>query len=347
MAARSRGSRSGPRRIASAALVAAALLSPSCRTDTGPEADRATTAPAAPGPGTTAADVAVRTITIAVDDPVLGRLTFPALAAGDPALAARGRLVLFLHGFPETGASYAEVLPGVAAAGYYAVAPDQRGYAPGARPADVDAYNILRLVDDVTGMAGALGADRFHLVGHDWGGGVAWAVAALRPERLASLTALSTPHPDALSDTLADPDGEQARHFGYMATFRAPGSEDRMLADGPEGFVTTFTTGGIPRPKAQRYAEVLGTAPALGAALNWYRANPMPPAARVGAVHVPTTYVFGADDIAFTRESAEATRRYVDAPYRFDAVDGLSHWIPEVAPDRVVAAVVDRARSVP
>ena len=102
-------------------------------------------------------------------EPELGSLSFDALVAGNPEEARNGRLVLFLHGFPETAESFRKMLPLVVRAGYYAVAYSQRGYSPGARQSAVSAYNILDLVGDVTAIAASLGAPSFHLVGHDWG----------------------------------------------------------------------------------------------------------------------------------------------------------------------------------
>lgn len=110
---------------------------------------------------------AVKAVTLTVQDPALGRLSFAALAAGDPEQARRGKLVLFLHGFPETAEAFHAILPNVARPGYYAVAFSQRGYSPGARPSAIDAYNILNLVGDVTRVAASLGAHSFHLVGHE------------------------------------------------------------------------------------------------------------------------------------------------------------------------------------
>ena len=117
----------------------------------------------------------------------VGDLVFDARAEGP----ADGELVLLLHGFPQTSLSWRHQLGALAAAGYRAVAPDQRGYSPGARPADVAEYRIERLVGDVLGFADALGVERFHLVGHDWGGAVAWQVAGRHPERLRTVTSLS------------------------------------------------------------------------------------------------------------------------------------------------------------
>src|ERR1700733_2346000 len=137
--------------------------------------------------------VAVRRTTIAARG-----MRFDALTAGPP----DGELVLLLHGFPQTGSCWDDALNGLADAGYRAVAPTQRGYSPGAHPDEVQAYRVSELVDDVLAMAATLGRDRFHLVGHDWGGTVAWALAGDHPEAVASLTAVSTPHSAALRQAL-------------------------------------------------------------------------------------------------------------------------------------------------
>ena len=268
----------------------------------------------------------VEEISIVVEDEELGELTFGALAAGDP----EDELVLLLHGFPETGESYREVLPELAAAGRYAVAPDQRGYSPGARPPDVADYGILRLVADVAAMATELGAEEFDLVGHDWGGGVAWVTAAVHPDRVRTLSVLSTPHPDALAAAFTVPGSEQPELSSYVDVFERPGSEQTFLPR--ETFVAAFTSSGVPVEKAEAYADVLATEDALRAALNWYRATPIRSSPGLGPITVPTLYVWGTDDLALGRTAAEATGDFVDAPYEFVAVEGGSHWLPETEP---------------
>jgi pimeloyl-ACP methyl ester carboxylesterase len=289
---------------------------------------------AAAGPARTQT---VRAATITIRDPVLGRLRFNALVAGDAQAARHGRLVLFLHGFPETAESFREILPSVARAGYYAVAFSQRGYSPRARPAAVDAYNIINLVGDVTRVAASLGAPTFHLVGHDWGGGVAWVTAALRPKLVTSLTVLSTPDPDALSAAIADPGSSQHAASRYMSVLRAPGSQNRILANGVKGFKALFALGGggLPASKVDVYARALATPVALGAAIDWYRANPFP-TPRLGPIKVPTVYLWGTSDAVFVRSTAQATAEYVRGPYRFCALSGRGHWLPEDAAGEII-----------
>ena len=285
----------------------------------------------------------VKAVTLTIRDPVLGRLRFNALLAGDPQAARRGRLVLFLHGFPETAESYRQILPRVARAGYYAVAFTQRGYSPRARPAAVDAYNIINLVGDVTRVAASLGAPTFHLVGHDWGAGVAWLTAALYPNLVTSLTVLSTPDPDALSAAIANARSRQHAASHYIAILRAAGSQNRILADGIKGFKALFALGGggIPATIVNAYARALATPAALGAAIDWYRANPFP-TPRLGPIKVPTLYLWGSKDAVFLRSTAEATAAFVKAPYTFCVLPGQGHWLPEDAAPQIFAPLLSQ-----
>ena len=272
----------------------------------------------------------------------VGDMIFDALAAGPE----DGELVLLLHGFPQSSYSYRTQLPVLAAQGFRAVAPDQRGYSAGARPSEVSAYAMGNLVGDVLGMATALGAERFHLVGHDWGGAVAWVVGSAVPGRVRSLVALSTPHVSAFGRALAEADGEQARASSYFTSFRAEGSERRFLENDAAEFKELLGQwGSMSEADINVYLEVLGTEEALGAALNWYRAGtggatattPPPPS----IVTVPTLYVWSTNDAAFTRATAEATEEFVTGPYRFEVLEGVSHWIAEEAPERLSELLVE------
>lgn len=267
----------------------------------------------------------------------VGGLTFDALAAGPD----DGPLVLLLHGFPQTSHAWRPLLGPLAAAGYRAVAPDQRGYSPGARPAGDAAYDMDELVGDVAGLADVLGADRFHLVGHDWGGAVAWQAAVALADRVRTLTSLSTPHPRALGDALrGDLGGDQASRSSYMDLFVAEGTAAMMTADDAAGLRMIFEGSGLsgdPTP----YVEALGTEEALDAALAWYRAARTRLAGSLGDVSVPTLYVWGTEDIALGREAAEATASHVSGPYHFVALDGVGHWLVESAPDVVTDLVLD------
>lgn len=286
--------------------------------------------------------VEVTEMTITIEHAELGPLTFDAIAAGEPEAAADGKLVLLLHGFPESNEAFREFLAPLAQAGYYAVAPNQRGYSPGARPTAVDDYSIFELVGDVNAMATALGAQTFHLVGHDWGGGIAWVSAVLDPDRLESMAVLSTPHPDAMLDGYADPGGDQRDRSGYVDWFTNPDFVSDALVDGRATFEAIFGAGGgIPEAHVRKYSEVLGTPEALTAALNYYRATSFTDHPRIGAVKVPTLFIFGSDDIAFSPVSAEFTEQYVDADYRYEVIPDGTHWLPETKAAEIIPMVLD------
>ncbi|HMJ11259.1 MAG TPA: alpha/beta hydrolase, partial [Polyangiaceae bacterium] len=258
----------------------------------------------------------------------VGDFVFDARAAGP----VDGELVLLLHGFPQTSYEWMAQLPALARAGYRAVAPDQRGYSPGARPADVESYNIVALVGDTLGIATALGYERFHLVGHDWGGGVAWGVAGVAPQRVQTLTALSTPHPAALASALADTESCQYAASAYFEILSAPDASLASLAQ------LGVPLDGVPQDAIDEYfAKIWSNPEALNAALNWYRANVANRvlSGTIGAVTVPTLYIWGTADVTFCRETAEDTANYVDAPYRFVALEGAGHWLPEATPQEL------------
>ncbi|HET6809472.1 MAG TPA: alpha/beta fold hydrolase [Acidimicrobiales bacterium] len=270
----------------------------------------------------------------------LGPLRFDALECGREG----DELVLLLHGFPQLSSAWRPLLEELGANGYHAVAPDQRGYSPGAQPPGVGSYRLSELVDDVLRMADALGARRFHLVGHDWGGIVGWAVATTAPSRLLSLSVVSTPHPRAyLGSLLRSP---QILRSGYIAFFSMPVVPELVLGSaGGTLLRRALTASGLPEDVAGQYVEELQRRRALGPALNWYRAlsrsRPM-----VGPVEVPTLYVWSDGDTALGGAAARATARQVRGPYRFEVLHGVSHWIPETAPDELGRMVLEHLQSV-
>lgn len=258
-------------------------------------------------------------------------MRFGARASGPP----DGRPVLLLHGFPQSSASWQPVLELLGAAGYRALAPDQRGYSPGARPRDVAAYGIPQLVADVVGIAATMQLPSFDLVGHDWGGMVAWVAAARNPGLVRSLTVVSTPHPDALASVLAAGDEDQLARSAYVEVFRRTGDPERMLLgeDGRgEGLRTMFDATGLPEGRADPYVSVMREPGAMTAALHWYRA--MDPADVTGLppIVVPTLYVWSTGDAALGRRAADATAERVAGRYDYRILEGVSHWVPEEAP---------------
>src|SRR5262245_59567426 len=273
----------------------------------------------------------------------LGPLRFDAIAQGP----AGGPLVLLLHGFPTTGQTWRRILPVLADAGYRAVAPDGRGLSPGARPAALAEYHVEKLVGDVIGIAERLGAGRFHLVGHDWGGITAWQVASRHPQRLRSLAVVSTPHLSAFRRALEDPACDQRRRSTYFDTFRAPGgvAEDAWLLNYPGGMRALYLAAGLDADDADLFAARLSERAALTGLLNWYRAGEPPWDAGIGKIAVPTLYCWGTQDPALGREAAVWTADYVAAPYRFEIFEGANHWLPEREAGRLSALLLEHLRA--
>src|SRR5262245_2409424 len=271
---------------------------------------------------------AVTKIAIAPD------LVFDALVAGP----ADAPLVLLLHGFAECLHTWRAQISALAAAGYFAVAPGQRGYSPGARPdtSNADNYRFYRLLADAMNVAAICGhaERRFHLVGHDWGGSIAWGVADRYPERLASLTVLSRPHPNAFNRALALPDGEQAQRSRHHRAFLEPDAGPLLLADGARKLRERLARSGVPAAAIEEHLSVLGNAPAMEAALAWYRARGAI-RAPLGVIRVPVLYVWGAADDTVGRVAAEGTRDFVSGPYQFEALPGIGHFVADQAPDRL------------
>ena len=197
-------------------------------------------------------------------------------------------------------------------------------------------------VDDVLALLDAAGLQSAHVVGHDWGGAAAWALAAWHPDRVGTLTVLSTPHPASLTRTLSESVGDQRERSSYMQFFRRPDEpEDMLLADGAAALRKTYAGAVLSDADIDEYVRVLGERPALTGALNWYRAMQPGLVGEIGPITTPTLYVWSTNDVALGREGAEATGQYVDGPYRFEVLEGVSHWIPEEAADRFNALLLE------
>ncbi len=257
-------------------------------------------------------------------------LTFDALVAGEPGAP----LVLLLHGFAESSA----------------IAPSQRGYSPTAPPDPRDAsnYHIDRLMEDAMAIVEASGyaAARFHLVGHDWGGSIAWALADRYPLRIASLTVLSRPHPNSFNRALQMPDGDQAHRSRHHKAFLEPGAADVVLADDAKWLRERWTAAGVPADAREQHLSLLGNKNAMEAALAWYRARG---AIRgpLGVIRVPTLYIWGDADDTVGRIAAEGTADFIAAPYRFEVLCGVGHFAADQVPDRVNALLLQHVAAYP
>jgi len=267
-------------------------------------------------------------------------LTFDSIAAG-----ARGApLVLLLHGFAESMHCWNAQVAALGDMGYRAVAPSQRGYSPGARPdpREFSHYLIDRLMDDAMAIVAASGYGnaRFHLVGHDWGGSIAWGLADRHHERLASLTILSRPHPNAFNRALQMTDAEQAQRSRHHKAFLEPDAADLVLADSAKWLRDRLAANGVPAAAIEAHLSVLGNKDAMEAALAWYRARG---AIRgpLGPIRVPTLYVWGDADDTVGRIAAEGTVDFIAAPYRFEVLPGVGHFAADQVPERVCELLLE------
>ncbi|WP_370933271.1 alpha/beta fold hydrolase [Amycolatopsis sp. cg13] len=276
---------------------------------------------------------------------MIDQLTIPTDAGSFDAIAAGpedGRPVLLLHGFPQAAVEWEHQVATLGVLGYRAIAPDQRGYSPGVRPERPAEYGIATLVSDVVAMADTLGWSTFDLVGHDWGGAVAWWTADEHPDRLRSLIVVSTPHPGALAEALRT-DEDQHLRSAYMTEWRqTPATERRMLADNAQALRDIFDRR-IPPSKIDEYVQRLSEPGALTAALNWYRAGR--PGGKIGKISVPAMYVWSTEDVAFGSVAALDTANWCTGPYRFEMLEEVSHWVAEEAPEALTSLIVEHLGS--
>lgn len=264
-----------------------------------------------------------------------GDLTFDVRDGGPP----DGPAVVLLHGFPQDSTSWHEVEPLLHAAGLRTLAPDQRGYSPGARVSSRRAYTSAELSADVVALLDAASIDRAHVVGHDWGGSVAWSLAASHPDRFSSVTVLSTPHPAALVRVMRS--STQALKSWYMLAFQVPFVPEQVLAR----IMSRMLRGsGLPAASAAHYADRFRFPSSLTGPINWYRALPFSMREGTHRVSIPTTFVWGSKDPFLGRPAAESTRDYVRGDYRFVELPA-GHWLPETHATEVAAAIVDRVRT--
>ena len=260
------------------------------------------------------------------------------------------KLVVLLHGFPECWYSWRHQLMALGEH-FTVVAPDMRGYNLSDKPKRVEDYRIDALVDDVTGLIRHFGRDEAAVIGHDWGAGVAWAVALKHPEYVTRLAALQVPPPAVWRTNMSV---KQALRSWYMLFFQIPrlpewlisrndfASLDNMFAD------TVMRPGTITQTDIAVYKKALREPFALTAAINYYRANvfnlflrlkPENKGASEEAVRVPTLFIFGERDHAIVPETVRGVGRYIDAPYHEVRLATAGHWVQQEAHAEVTAAL--------
>jgi pimeloyl-ACP methyl ester carboxylesterase len=264
--------------------------------------------------------------------------------------------VILLHGFPESHRTWRGVAP-LLEDTFRLIMPDQRGFAGSDRPLDVDEYETDKLIGDIFALAKALGVERFALVGHDWGGAIAWPAAMRNDPRLIKLAIVNAPHPLIFQKSLIE-DADQRAASQYINWFRVPGAEKAIEAMGFEAFFQkTFMShvelASVSEEEKQRYIAEWSQPGGMLPMLNWYRATKLivpPPGATVAVpdfllrafpkIHVPTLVVWGMKDPALLPLQLEGLEALVDDLTVVKLPDA-GHFAPWEAPDQVASALRD------
>jgi pimeloyl-ACP methyl ester carboxylesterase len=265
----------------------------------------------------------------------------------------RGKLILFVHGFPEFWYEWKEQLAEFGR-DHLAVALDMRGYNLSSKPEQVSAYAARHLVEDLRLLADQLGHERFVMVAHDWGGAVAWNFAALHPQRLEKLVIVNAPHPVTFARELRDNPAQQ-RASAYMNLFRSAKAE-RVLSEHNCQRLRRMTldawsaNGGRASQEDQRaYLDAWTQPGALTGGLNYYRASPLHPPDESGStiptldpeafrVHVPTLVIWGERDEALLPGNLDGLEELV-SDLRVERIPDASHWVVHEQPQRVNALI--------
>jgi len=249
-----------------------------------------------------------------------------------------GPPVLLLHGFPDSGRVWRHQVPALVEAGCRVIVPDLRGYGRSDKPDPVAAYGAGRLIGDVTAVLDHCGVGRAHVVGHDWGAALAWALAVFAPERVDHLVVLSVGHPASFRTAGL----EQRQKSWYMLLFLFPGVAERWLSDNDWANFRQWAG----HPDADAVVAELEANGSLTPALNWYRAN-VPAESWIEAppkrppVQAPTMGVWSSADPALLEAQMTGSAEHVAAPWRYERLDGVGHWMQLEAPDAVNRLLVD------
>lgn len=256
-----------------------------------------------------------------------------------------GEPIVLLHGFPDRATAWRRVAPLLHAEGYRTLALDQRGYSPRARPPRRRDYRATELAADVLALVDAVApAGRVHLVGHDWGAIPAWLLAGHHPDRVRSLTAVSVPHPQAFVTAMLR--STQLLRSWYMLAFQLPFLPELVMGVRSARASRQMVAFGMTEDDVAHFHREILDDGALRTALNWYRAMPLgDPRAMLARVTVPTTMVWSDRDTAVARWGPENAEKWVDAPFRFVELSGVSHWVPTQAPEALAEAILAQVRA--
>jgi epoxide hydrolase 4 len=248
---------------------------------------------------------------------------------------------VLLHGFPESSYEWRYQIPALAAR-HRVVAPDLRGYGESDKPDGIAAYRATVLAKDIAGLIRARDATRAHVVGHDWGGAIAWTLALEHPDVVERLVVINAPHPQAISHALRS-DIRQILRSWYVFAFQLPWLPERQLLR--PGAIPAALRASAPGSSAfstadlAEYERAFAQPGVATAALNYYRAafrdGIRPRAAAGGPIASPTLVIWGEDDTALGKELTRGMERYFSGPFTIRYVPGSSHWVPEERPELV------------
>jgi pimeloyl-ACP methyl ester carboxylesterase len=236
--------------------------------------------------------------------------------------------VLMLHGWPDSARLWRHQVPVLAGHGYRVITPDLRGFGRSEQPGEVRSYGLRNVVGDITGLLDALEVPAAHVIGHDWGGAVAWLTAIMRPDRVRTLTAISSPHP------LAPPTLRQYEMAWFQLFFQFYGVAEATIEHDDWAWLKMFSRGDGDLGQA---IEDLSRPGALTASLNWYRANVAPQlpgrAPKLPPVTAPTLGIWSTGDHYLDGERMKSSAGFVQGPWRYEEIPGASHWVPLDAPE--------------
>lgn len=256
----------------------------------------------------------------------------------DVQVEGSGPTVLLLHGFPDSKRLWSKQVPALVDAGFRVVVPDQRGYGASDKPTDIDAYSIPLLAIDATAILDAVGVDRAHVVGHDWGAAVAWATATFTPERVDHLVAMSVGHPSAFGGA----GFAQREKSWYMLLFNFVGVAENWLRGNDWAGLREWAR----HPDHDAVVADIDRDGSLTTGLNWYRAN-ITPEAFVGppldlpAVQSPTMGIWSSGDIALLEAQMTDSARHCAGGFRYERLDGIGHWMQWESPEAVNRLLLD------
>jgi pimeloyl-ACP methyl ester carboxylesterase len=250
-----------------------------------------------------------------------------------------GMPVLLLHGFPDSSHVWRHQVPALVEAGFRVLAPDLRGYGESDRPKEVEAYAVRHSVADAVAILDELEIERAHVVGHDWGAGVAWALAAFVPARVDRLVVLSVGHPNMYRE----PSLEQRQKGWYQLLFQFEGVAEELVRRDDWKLLREMLDG---TGDVDRYVADLARPGALTAAMNWYRANATPAqelerTRPFPAIAAPTMGLWSSGDNYLTEGSVQGSAEHVTGTWRYERIEGASHWLQLDAPERVNELLLD------